>query len=343
VTLGEGGTPLLELPRYGERAGLARLLGKDEGRNPTGAFKARGMAAAVSRARELGARVLSAPSAGNAGAALAAYAARAGLEAIVAMPADAPPSAITGAARHGARVILVDGLINDCGALLRSLAPETGAFDLSTLKEPYRVEGKKTMGLELAAQLGWRLPDVIVYPTGGGTGLVGMWKAFGELEALGWIGSERPRMISVQSTGCAPITRAFHSGERFAEPWPNASTVAGGMRVPVAIGDFLILDAIRESGGTAISVTDDEMLAEEEAIAGLEGLDVSHEAAATLAGARRLAQERLVEADEEVVVFLTGSGLLEGRPTPVLPSIAPDDLDGARRILAGRSQAARRP
>jgi len=334
LSLSEGGTPLLALPAYGERVGLRRLLAKDEGRNPTGAFKARGMAVAVSRARELGATVLSAPSAGNAGAALAAYAARGGLDAIVAMPMDAPASAITGAVRHGARVLLVDGLINDAGALLRALAPETGAFDLSTLKEPYRVEGKKTMGLELALQLGWRLPDVIVYPTGGGTGLVGMWKAFAELEALGWIGPERPRMVSVQSTGCAPITRAFEAGERFAEPWQDARTIAAGVRVPVAIGDFLILDALRESGGTAVSVTDEEILVEEDAIARIEGLDVSHEAAATLAGVRRLVGQRLIQPDEEVVVFLTGSGLLEERERTALQSVAPEDLAAARRILA---------
>jgi threonine synthase len=336
VSLGEGFTPLIPLARLAAQLGVAAdgLTAKDEGRNPTGSFKARGMSAAVSRAAELGARTLVAPSAGNAGAALAAYGARAGLEVIVAMPADAPASAMAQVERLGARLLLVDGLISDAGAILRQLAPRHGWWDMSTLREPYRVEGKKTLGYELAEQLGWELPDVIVYPTGGGTGLVGMWKAFAEMEALGWIDGRRPRMVSVQAAGCAPIVDAWQRGDRVARPWPDAATIAAGLRVPGAIGDFLILDAIRQSGGAALAVTDDEMAAAVGDIAAAEGLLVSLEAAATLAGYRRAIEQRLIDAQERAVLFFTGSGLLDeltaARSRPV---VAPMDIDGAERAL----------
>ncbi len=312
ISLGEGSTPLLPLLRLARSLGVTGLLGKDEGRNPTGSFKARGMSAAVSRALELGAVGLVAPSAGNAGAALAAYGTRAGLPVTVVMPSDAPLSARRQAERFGARLILVQGLISDAGARARQLSAEERSLDVSTLREPYRAEGKKTMGYELAEQLGWRLPEVVVYPAGGGTGIVGMWKAFEELQTLGWIGAARPRLVAVQSTGCAPLVRAFDSGDRFAQPFPDARTRAAGLRVPSAVGDFLILDAIRASGGCAIAVEDSEMDAARAEIASLEGLDVSLEAAATLAGYRRLLEDGLVEQDAETVLFLTGSGLLEG-------------------------------
>jgi threonine synthase len=344
VSLGEGWTPLLELGRLGASLGADRLLAKDEGRNPTGSFKARGMAAAVSRARELGARVVATPSAGNAGAAMAAYAARAGLTAVVAMPADAPRSAQAQVLGYGGRLLLVDGLIGDAGRLIAGLTAERGWANVATLREPYRAEGKKTLGLELAEQLGqldqqlsWRVPDVVVYPTGGGTGIVGMWKAWAELEQLGWIGSKRPRIVAVQAVGCAPIVRAFEIGERTAEPWAGASTSAAGLRVPSAVGDFLILDAIRESEGFAVAVTDAEMVGARDRLARLEGLDVSLEAAATLAGFEAGLSEGRIASDEEVVLFLTGSGLLEPAPAAgsgaSLPIFAPDDVAGAGRFL----------
>ena len=249
TTLGEGGTPLLEPAALAKRLGLARLRFKAESLNPTGSFKARGMAVAVSRAKELGASALVAPSAGNAGGAMAAYAAAAGLPATVVMPADSPRANQDEVAVCGARLILLDGLISDCGRLSRFISERTGAFDLATLREPYRVEGKKTLGFELAEDYGWELPEAVVYPTGGGTGLVGMWKAFDELEELRLIGPRRPRMFAVQSEGCAPIVRAFESGAVFAEPWAGASTRAAGIRVPSALGDHLILDCLRRSGG----------------------------------------------------------------------------------------------
>lgn len=310
LTLGEGGTPILRLGRYGERIGLPGLLAKDEGRNPTGSFKARGLGAAVSRARELGVRSIALPSAGNAAAAASAYAARGGMDCVVFMPQDAPPVFKAECRALGARVFLVDGLINDAGKIVRENGGPRGWFDVSTLKEPYRAEGKKTMGLELAEQLGWTLPDAIVYPTGGGTGIVGMWKAFDELEALGLIGPERPKMIVVQATGCAPIVGAFERGERHAPLFENADTVAPGIRVPVAIGDYLILDAVRASGGTALAVTDEELLREMRAVSASEGMYVSPECGAAFAAARRLRESGFLAANDRVLVFATGAGLL---------------------------------
>jgi threonine synthase len=310
LTLGEGGTPLLHAPRLGEMIGLEKLLVKDEGANPTGSFKARGLGMAVSRAKELGAEAIAIPSAGNAAAAMAAYAARGGLKAVLAMPQDAPEVMKAESVLYGAEVILVDGLINDAGAVIREGAARFGWFDVSTLKEPYRAEGKKTMGLEIAEQLGWRLPDAIIYPTGGGTGIVGMWKAFAELEAMGLIGPERPRMVVVQAEYCAPIVKAFNEGERHAPLWPNASTIAAGMRVPVAIGDYLILDAIRESGGTALTVTDDELLEGMRLAATHEGMLVSPESGAAFVAAWKLREIGFLQTSDEVVVFSTGSGLM---------------------------------
>jgi len=306
--LGEGATPLLAAPRLGRELGVPGLLVKAEGLNPTGSFKARGMAAAVSRAAELGATALVAPSAGNAGGALAAYGAAAGLPVTVVMPRDVPAVNREEAAVMGARVLLHDGLIDECGAVARAIAADTGAFDVSTLKEPYRVEGKKTMGLELAEDLGWRLPDAVVYPTGGGTGLVGMWKAFAELEALGLVGRERPRMISVQAEGCAPIVRAFETGAGTAERWEGAATRAGGLRVPAAVGDKLILAALRESGGTAIAVSE-EALTEAQGLAGrLMGSYVAPESGAAFAAVRALRERGDLGGEERVVVFDCGIG-----------------------------------
>jgi threonine synthase len=259
VSLGEAATPLVALGNVGKRLGIAELLVKEEGRLPTGSFKARGIGMAVSMAKELGIRTIAMPTNGNAGAALAAYGCRAGIETIILCPEDTPEINVRETAMHGARVYRVNGLIDDCGKIVAEGAAEGLWFDLSTLKEPYRIEGKKTMGLELAEQLGWSLPDVIFYPTGGGTGLIGMWKAFAELEALGFIGSERPRMVAVQAEGCAPIVKAFEDGEEHAPRWENAHTSAAGIRVPKAVGDFLILRAVRESGGFAMTVSDEEL------------------------------------------------------------------------------------
>lgn len=308
VSLGEGFTPLLEAPRLGASLGLSNLMIKDEGQNPTGSFKARGMSAAVSKAKELGARAFGAPSAGNAGGALAAYAARAGMEAAIIMPEDAPLINKLEARVAGAKLWLVQGLINDAGRIIKENAADNGWFDLSTLKEPYRVEGKKTLGYELGEQLGWELPDVIVYPTGGGTGLVGMWKAFEEMEQMGWIGPKRPRMVVAQSSGCAPIVRAFERGDEFAEPWQNASTNASGIRVPGAVGDYLILRAVRDSGGTAIAVTDEEIARDTEAIASSEGVYAAPEGAATLSVLRQMLKKDMVSPEERVALFNTGAG-----------------------------------
>jgi len=309
VSLGEGWTPLVSAPRLGNSLGMTRLIIKDESLNPTQSFKARGMSVAVSMALELGVKKLAAPSAGNAGGALAAYAARAGIEAHIFMPRDTPVANVIECKMTGAHVTLIDGLITHCGAEIAKRKDAEGWFDVSTLKEPYRVEGKKTLGYELAEQLGWRLPDVILYPTGGGTGLVGMWKAFDEMETMGWIGSERPRMVSVQAEGCAPIVRAFESGATHADEFRDAATVASGLRVPKAIGDFLILDALRKSGGTAIAVSDDELLAAVAEIGGTEGLFVAPEGAACLPALRKLIQRGDVDRNEEVVLFNTGAGI----------------------------------
>jgi threonine synthase len=309
VSLGEGWTPLLHAKRLGKKLGIRKLYIKDESQNPTQSFKARGMSAAVSMAKELGAQKLAVPSAGNAAGALAAYAARAGLECFIFMPRDTPRANVVECEQTGAHVTLMDGLITDCGAEVARRKEAEGWFDVSTLKEPYRVEGKKTLGYELAEQLKWELPDVIIYPTGGGTGLIGMWKAFDEMERMGWIGSARPRMVTVQANGCAPIVRAFAEGKRFADEFPNAETVASGLRVPKAIGDFLILDAIRASGGTAISVTDEELLAATGEIGAAEGIFCAPEGAACLPALRKLLADDAVKTEERVVLFNTGAGV----------------------------------
>ncbi len=308
VTMGEGGTPMLRAHRLEAAHGAKTIFIKDEGMNPTGSFKARGLSAAVSKAQELGLTKLTVPSAGNAAGALASYCAKAGMECHVFMPKDAPEANQKETIMAGAHLTLVDGLISEAGALSGQAAVELGLFDVSTLKEPYRVEGKKTMGYEIAQDLGWRLPDAIVYPTGGGTGIVGMWKAFEEMEALGWIGPERPKMIVVQAEGCAPIVRAFDNGVRHAEPWENATTIAAGIRVPAAVGDYLILDAVRESGGTAITVTDDEMLERMREIASAEGIWPAPEGAATLAGYVKLRESGFLSPESETVLMNTGSG-----------------------------------
>jgi threonine synthase len=309
VTFGEGFTPLLQASRLGTQIGLRQLYIKDEGQNPTQSFKARGMAVAVSMAKELGAQKLAVPSAGNAAGALAAYAARAGLEAHIFMPSDTPRANVIECEQTGAQVTLMEGLITDCGAEVGRRKEAEGWFDVSTLKEPYRIEGKKTMGYELAEQFDWDLPDVIMYPTGGGTGLIGMWKAFDEMEQMGWIGSKRPRMVTVQAAGCQPIVRAFEEGKRFADEFPNAHTTASGLRVPKAIGDFLIIDALRASGGTAIAVTDEELLAATKEIGAAEGIFCAPEGAACLPALRRLLEDGSVKQDERVVLFNTGSGV----------------------------------
>lgn len=311
VTLAEGGTPLVHATRLAAAVGYANdtLYIKDESPNPTGSFKARGMAVAVARALELGARVLSAPSAGNAACALAAYAAQSGVECHVYMPRDVPVSFVAQCRAYGAHVHLIDGLITDCGRASIEDAARFGRFDLSTLKEPYRLEGKKTLGYELAEQLNWTLPDVVVYPTGGGTGLVGMWKAFDEMEALGWIDARRPRMVSVQSSGCAPIVRAFETGADTAVLWEQAATVADGLRVPAAVGDTLILRAIRDSKGIALSVTDDALMSGATTIAQSEGIFAAPEGGATVAAYATLRARGWIRDGERTVLFNTGSGL----------------------------------
>ncbi len=308
TSLGEGWTPLLETPRLGKRLGAKNLLVKDEGANPTGSFKARGMAAAVSMAKQLGVEKLAAPSAGNAASALAAYAARAGLEAHIFMPKDVPLANYIDCKACGADVTLVDGLISDCGRIVAERKQAEGWFEVSTLKEPYRIEGKKTMGLELAEQLGWRLPDVILYPTGGGVGIIGMWKAFQELEALGWIGSKRPKMIAVQAAGCAPVVRAFDQGAPKSEFWEGADTIASGLRVPKALGDFLILEAVRDSGGTAIAVTDDELMRGGAMLAESDGLFIAPEGAACVTAVEKLLETGFLDPEEEIVIYNTGTG-----------------------------------
>jgi threonine synthase len=288
---------------------LQRLWIKDESQNPTSSFKDRGLSLAVSRAKELGVKKVAIPSAGNAGGSLSAYAARAGIEAYVFMPKDTPAANQIEARQYGAHLTLVDGLISDCGRVIAERKALEGWFDVSTLKEPYRVEGKKTMGYEIAEQLNWTLPDVIIYPTGGGTGLIGMWKAFEEMAELGWIANKRPRMVAVQASGCAPIVKAFDEGKETAEPWRQAETVASGLRVPQAVADFLILRALRESHGTALSVRDDEMLAEIPRVARTEGIFFCPEGAACVAALRRLTHQKWIKTTDEVVIFNTASGL----------------------------------
>ncbi len=310
VTLGEGFTPMVPARRLGERYGARRLFIKDEGLNPTGSFKARGLSCAVSMARELGLTRLAIPSAGNAASALAAYAAAAGLEAHIFMPADVPKANLVECRSFGACVTLVHGLISDCARLVAERAPQEGWFDLSTMKEPYRVEGKKTMGYEVAEQLEWKLPDAIFYPTGGGVGLIGMWKAFDEMEELGWIeGRTRPKMVVVQAAGCAPVVRAFEQGARSAEFFQNADTLAAGLRVPKPLADFLILDFVSASRGACVSVTDQEILEGVREMSATEGILPAPEGAACLPAYRKLLASGFLKPDETVVLFNTGSGL----------------------------------
>jgi threonine synthase len=334
VRLGEGATALLEAPRLGERTGLRGLLIKDEGSLPTGSFKARGAAVGTSRAVELGVRTLALPTAGNAGAAWAAYGARAGLEVIVVMPETTPSVIQRETAACGATVYLVPGSIADAGAVVRDGCQRYGWYDASTLMEPYRIEGKKTMGFELADQLGWRLPEVIVYPTGGGVGLIGMWKAFQELRAIGWLPEDAedgpwPRFVAAQSAGCAPVVRAFSEGAGRTVPWPDPATFAAGLRVPKPLGDFLILRALRESGGTAVAVPDETIAATMELAGAAEGMVICPEGAAGLAAAVELRRDGWIGEDETVVVFNTGSGLLYEES---LPGRAPSALAAGERI-----------
>ncbi len=308
VSLGEGDTPLLEASRLGTPRGFSDLWIKDEGNNPTGSFKARGLSAAVSKAKELGVTAIALPTAGNAGGAAAAYAARAGIACHVFMPRDTPRVFPLECERYGATVTLVDGLIDDCGKIVAARSKEAGWYDVSTLKEPYRVEGKKTMGYELAEEFGWELPDAVVYPTGGGTGLIGMWKAFEEMEAMGWIGPKRPKMISVQAEGCAPIPKAFAAGKPVSERFEGAQTYASGLRVPKAFADDLILRDVRASGGSAVAVSDDAMRGASDEIGAAEGLFVSPEGGAAWAGAKKLAARGELARESRVVLFNTGSG-----------------------------------
>src|SRR5580692_4051146 len=309
ITLGEGMTPLLPARRTGARIGASDLLIKDEGLNPTGSFKARGMSCAVSMCVELGLKKLAAPSAGNAARALAAYAAAAGIEAHIFMPDDVPQANFIECKAYGAHVTLVDGLISDCAKIVAERGPKEGWFDLSTLKEPYRIEGKKTMGYELAEQLGWELPDAIFYPTGGGVGMIGMWKAFEEMEALGWIGSKRPKMIAVQAEGCQPVVRAFNEGAERSRFWDGAATVASGLRVPKPLGDFLVLRAVRDSGGTAIAVPDTEIIDAGIQLAAEEGIFISPEGAACIVAAQKLLRDGFLKREDKIVIYNTGSGL----------------------------------
>jgi threonine synthase len=308
VSLGEPETPIIDLPNTAGREGAASLMVKDEGRLPTGSFKARGLAMAISMAKHFGIKSVALPTNGNAGAAIAAYAARAGMGALVICPAETPEINVRETAAYGARVCVADGQIDECGRLVREGAAEGLWFDCSTLKEPYRLEGKKVMGFELTEQLGWRVPDAIFYPTGGGTGLIGMWKAFDELEAVGLIGPERPRMYAIQASGCAPIVRAFEQGEEFAERWEGAATVATGIRVPSAVGDFLILRAVRDSGGAAIAVQEKAIVTAVEDAARDDGMLLCPEGGAVLAGWREALKRRLVSRDERVLLFNCANG-----------------------------------
>lgn len=318
VTLGEGDTPLLATPRLGGQIGLPRLLVKDEATNPTGSFKARGLAAAITRAVLGGARAFTLPTAGNAGVAAAAYGARAGVPVRVYAPRTTPATILSQITATGGDLQLLDGHIGDCGKASRAYAAESGAFDLSTLREPYRIEGKKTLGLELAEQLDWKLPDAIIYPTGGGTGLIGMWKVFQELRDAGWITGALPRMYTVQASGCAPVVKSFVEGSDRCMPWPEPWTIASGLRVPGPLGDRLMLDALRKSGGGAIAVSDEELSADAATGSRLEGIDFAPEGGAAIAAARALAASGVLRPDQQVVLFNTGAGWLYRSP-PELP------------------------
>ncbi len=324
VTLGEQNTPLLETPSLGGQVGIPKLRVKDEGLLPTGTFKARGAAVGVTRAAELGVKTLALPTAGNAGAAWAAYGARAGIRVVVVMPETTPDVIIRETSAYGADVYLVSGSIADAGAVVKRVCAARGWYDASTLREPYRIEGKKTMGFELAEQLGWRLPDVIVYPTGGGVGLIGMWKAFDELRAIAWLDQKRPRFVAVQAEGCAPIVRAFVEGRTESEPWPDPRTFAAGIRVPKALGDFIVLKALRESGGTAVAVTETEIAESMRAAGAAEGMLLCPEGGAAIAGTAKLRRDGWIREDEEVVVFNTGTGL---KYAEFLQGEAPRHLD----------------
>jgi threonine synthase len=328
VSLGEGMTPLLVMPKLGQALGVPNLLMKDESLLPTGTFKARGAAVGISRAAELGVRGVAMPTNGNAGAAWSAYAARAGIRSLIVMPADAPVITRTECTAAGAELYLVDGLIGDAGQLVAdALGRRPGYQDVSTLREPYRVEGKKTMGLEIAEQLGWRMPGVIVYPTGGGVGIIGIHKALRELVELGWVAGDLPRLVAVQSAGCAPIVTAFRTGAGESEPWPDARTVAFGLTVPKALGDFLILDVLYATGGTAVAVTDEALLAEQRRVARLEGTFICPEGAACVAAVRQLAESGWLSGTEEVVVLNTGTGLIYPGTVPAdVPVLSPSGV-----------------
>jgi threonine synthase len=337
ISLGEGLTPILQARRTGARIGATDLLIKDEGLNPTGSFKARGLSCAVSMCVELGLKRLAIPSAGNAASALAAYAAAAGIEANIFMPQDVPQSNFIECMSYGARVTLVNGLISDCGRIVGERKQQEGWFEISTLKEPYRIEGKKTMGYEVAEQLGWELPDAIFYPTGGGVGMIGMWKAFAEMEALGWIDSKRPKMIAVQAEGCQPIVRAFNEGAEVSRFWDGATTVAAGLRVPKPLGDRLTLQAVRESGGTAIAVSDEALVDAGIRLASEEGIFAAPEGAACIAAAERLISEGFLKASERIVIYNTGSGLkyLEAYSTR-FPRVAGGETDKLGGLITPR-------
>jgi threonine synthase len=337
VSLGEIVTPLIDLPRVAQRLGATgEILVKDEGRLPTGSFKARGLVMAVSMAKELGVTSMAMPTNGNAGAAMAAYCARAGMTAYVFCPDDTPAVNVREIAMQGAEVYLVDGLIDDCGRLVAEGEKAVGWFNCSTLREPYRIEGKKTMGLELAEQLGWELPDVIFYPTGGGTGLIGMWKAFDELERMGWIGSKRPRMVAVQAAGCAPMVKAWEDGVEHAPRWQDAHTFAAGIRVPVAVGDFLILRAVRESGGFAIAVDDDAIADAWNEVGRAEGLLLCPEGAATFAAYRQALADGRVRREDRVVLFNCASGLKYPMPPAGVPLKRGNAIDWRQLVADSR-------
>lgn len=337
ITLGEGFTPLIRASRFGESIGASNLWVKDEGVNPTGSFKARGLSCCISMCHELGIRKVAIGSAGNAASACAAYAAAAGIEAHIFMPRDVPQANYIECMSYGAKVTLVDGLISDCGRIVVERKQAEGWFEVNTLKEPYRIEGKKTMGYEVAEQFQWNLPDAILYPTGGGVGLIGMWKAFEEMEALGWIGPKRPKMIVVQAEGCAPVVRAFEKGERRAEFWQNAATVSSGLRVPKPLGDFLILDAVRASQGTCVAVSDRASLEAGVAASRLDGVFPAPEGAACFAAVARLIREGFLGADEKVVIYNTGTGLkyLEAYST-LYPRISSSEADKLGGLITPR-------